>query len=475
MARRFLLNGEWVAGGTPAELRSPWPGVSCAAVFEAGAEHAALAARGAAEAFKVLRNVPRFKRAEALRAISAGIAARAEEFAGLIRDECGKAMGLARVEVQRAVKVFAIAADEALRTPGELVYADREAHGAGLTARVEYFPLGPVLGITPFNFPLNLVAHKVAPALAAGCAIVIKPPPQAPGAALLLGQVVLEAGLHPAALQVLPGGVELAKALCARPEFAALSFTGSARAGWELKKQAGARQRVLLELGGNAPAIVDQFADVDAAAAAIATAGYVYSGQVCISTQRVIVHRMVADEFERKLAEKILRDVGVSDKPADEKALVGPLIDVKSADRISSWIEAALARGAQALIRGERKSANVITPWLLEAVPPELPLSCEEVFGPVMVLEVVSDFDAALARANASEYGLQASVFTQSLRNAERAYRELEYGAVLVNLPTSFRLDSAPYGGVKGSGFGREGVSEVIREFSEARLGVVKV
>lgn len=455
-------------------IHSPWPNVNCESVFEAQPEHAQQAAQHTVEAFKALRAIPRFKRAEALRSISNAIGQRAEQFAALIRDECGKPMGLARIEAQRAVKVFAIAAEEALRPPGEFIYADRETQGVGATARVEVSPIGPILGITPFNFPLNLVAHKVAPALAAGCSIVVKPPPQAPGAALLLGQVVLESSLHPAALQVLPGGVELGKALCACTQFAAVSFTGSARAGWDIKRNAHPRQKVLLELGGNAPAIVDEFADLDAASSAIATAGYVYSGQVCISTQRVLVHRSVADAFERKLAATILRDVLVCDNPAGEKALVGPLIDVKSTDRIANWIDSALDAGASALIRGERRSPNFITPWLLEAVPPEQPLSCEEAFGPVVVLDVVADFDEALRRANASEYGLQASVFTQSLRNAERACRELEYGAVLVNLPTSFRLDSAPYGGIKGSGFGREGLSEVIRAFSEQKLCVIK-
>ncbi len=255
--------------------------------------------------------------------------------AALIRNECGKHLAMARVEVQRAVRTFQTASEEALRTPGSAVYPDREPHGAGLSGRLEYFPLGPILGITPFNFPLNLVAHKVAPALAAGCPIVIKPPPQAPGAALKLGEIVLQSGFPAAALQVLPGGMELGQALCACPEFSAVSFTGSAKAGWAIKRNALPRQKVLLELGGNAAVVVDQFSDLSAAAAAVSTAGYAYSGQVCIKTQRVFVHRAVADEFERKLAEKILRDVGVSDNPADENALVGPLID--SARRRTAW------------------------------------------------------------------------------------------------------------------------------------------
>ena len=473
MPRPFLLNGKWTESAAQLMLQSPWPGVFCEPVFEASAEQAREAARAALQAFGAWRLTPRFKRAEALRRIAQKIGAQSEALAALIRDECGKPMNLSRAEVRRAENVFALAAEECQRT-SEPIDPEREAHGAGLTARVEYFPAGPVLGITPFNFPLNLAAHKIAPALAAGCPIVLKPPPQAPGPTLLLGKIALEAGLHPAAFQVLPGGIETGKALSACPEFAALSFTGSARAGWELKRNADPRQKIWLELGGNAALLVDHDADLDAAAAAVATGGYAYSGQVCISTQRVFVHRAVADEFESKLAAKILCDVKSSADPADEHALVGPLIDSKAANRIEAWIKSALDSGARALIRGARQNANLITPWLLENVPPDQPLSCEEVFGPVVVLERIDDFDSGLARINRSQYGLQASVFTRSLAHAEQAFRELEQGAVLINLPTSFRLDSAPYGGVKGSGFGREGVRDAMRAFSEPRLMLVK-
>lgn len=473
MPRPFLLNGKWTESAAVMPLHSPWPGVFCEPVFEASVEHARAAARAALEAFGVWRLTPRFKRAEALRRIAQEIGAQSETFAALIRDECGKPMNLSRAEVRRAANVFALAAEECLR-PADAIGPERESHGEGLAARVAYFPVGPVLGITPFNFPLNLAAHKIAPALAAGCSIVLKPPPQAPGAALLLGKIGLEAGLHPAAFQVLPGGIETGKALSACPEFAALSFTGSARAGWELKRNADPRQKVWLELGGNAAVLVDDGADLDAAAAAVATGGYAYAGQVCISTQRVFAHKVIAEKFESKLAAKILCDVKTSADPADESALVGPLIDAKAADRIEAWINSALDSGARALIRGERKSANLITPWLLENVPPEQPLSCEEVFGPVVILERVADFESGIENINRSQYGLQASVFTRSLEHAERAFRELEQGAVLINLPTTFRLDSAPYGGVKGSGYGREGVRDAMRAFSEPRLIVVK-
>lgn len=472
--RPFLLDGQFIESQSPLNVVSPWPGIPCEPVSAASPEQARLAAQAAARVFPELRALTRHVRSQALRKISDELARNPEPIARAICHEAGKPLALSRGEVQRAVRTFLWAAEEALRTPGEIVYPDREVQGAGMCGRVEYFPIGPILGISPFNFPLNLAAHKVAPALAAGCPIVIKPPQQAPTAALMLGEIVLKCGLPPAALQVLPGGPELGKALCACPEFAAVSFTGSAKAGWSIKQHALARQKVLLELGGNAAAIIDHSADLDAAAAAVSSAGYVYSGQVCIKTQRVFVHRAVADEFERKLAAKILRDVIVSENPADENALVGPLIDKGSADRVQSWADAAVAAGANVLIRGERRGEKLITPWLLEAVPPDQPVSCEEIFGPVMTFDAVKDFEEALGRANATKYGLQASVFTQSLRNAELAYRQLDCGAVLVNIPTTFRLDSCVYGGVKDSGFGREGLAAVIREFSEPKLLVVK-
>ena len=472
--RKMLLDGKWVESSQLLKIVSPWTGTVVTEVFGATADQARSAGEAARKVSPAMRALTGAQRSDALRAVAAKLGQRLEEIAGVIRHEVGKPMWLCRVEVQRAVKTFTLAAEETLRMPGEIVYPDQEAHGAGLVGRIQYFPLGPVLGITPFNFPLNLVAHKVAPALAAGCPIVIKPPPQGPSAALILGEIVHESGFPHGALQVLPGGLEAGQALCASDAFAAVSFTGSARAGWSIKKNALARQKVLLELGGNAAVIVDESADLDAAAKAVATAGYVYAGQICISTQRVFVHRNVAEFFERKLAEKILTEVSVSENPSDEKTIVGPLIDKAAADRIETWLNSALARGAKPLVKGVRRGERLITPWLLENVPADEPVSCEEVFGPVVVMQKIANFQDGIAAANASRYGLQTSVFTQSLHHSELAYREIESGAVLVNIPTAFRIDASLYGGVKDSGFGREGVKEVVREFSEPKLLVVK-
>ncbi|HEY3323635.1 MAG TPA: aldehyde dehydrogenase family protein [Planctomycetota bacterium] len=472
--RKFLLAGKWTDSAEIMRIFSPWTGQVVAEVHAATAQQARQAGEAARLAAPALRALTCAKRSDALRFVSQKIAQRADEIAAVIRDQVGKPMWLSRGEVQRAVNVFRLASEEALRLPGEVLYPDREPQGAGMVGRVQYFPLGPVLGITPFNFPLNLVAHKVAPALAAGCPIVIKPPPQGPGAALILGEIVLESGLPESSLQVLPGGLEAGQALCASDAFAAVSFTGSAKAGWSIKRSALPRQKVLLEMGGNAAVIVDDSADLDLAAKAVATAGYAYAGQVCISTQRVFAHKAVYERFRSKLVETIRTQVSISENPADENTAVGPLISKDAADRIDGWVQSALQHGAIAPVRGERRGERLMTPWLLENVATSEPVSCEEVFGPVVLLQQVSSIHEGIAQANASKYGLQTSVFTQSLQNAEVAFREIEAGAVLVNVPTSFRIDAALYGGTKESGFGREGVAEVVRTFSEPRVLVVR-
>ena len=472
--RRILLNGTWVAGPTVAKIISPWNGALVGEVYEASDEQAHAAASASRAAMPAMRAMTGAQRSDALRKITAGILQRSEEIAALIRDEVGKPMALARAEVQRAAKTFLLGAEETLRLPGECVYPDQEVQGTGMVGRVQSFPAGPILGITPFNFPINLVAHKVAPALAAGCPIVIKPPPQGPSAAIMLGEIVLQSGFPPAALQVLPGGMSVGQALCADDAFAIVSFTGSAKAGWVIKRNALPRQKVFLELGGNAAVIVDESADLDLAARAVSVGAYAYAGQICISTQRLLVHQSRIESFSARLAERIAADVGVSESSGDEKALVGPLIDRAAADRIEAWSKAAQARGAGMIVTGKRVTERLITPSLWENVPSDEPLWSEEVFGPVAAVQSAGDMREAIAKVNASRYGLQASVFTNSLHNAELAYRELECGAVLINISTAFRIDAAPYGGIKDSGFGREGVRETIREFCEPKLLVVK-
>jgi glyceraldehyde-3-phosphate dehydrogenase (NADP+) len=338
----------------------------------------------------------------------------------------------------------------------------------GILRRV---PIGPVLGITPFNFPLNLVAHKVAPALAAGNPILIKPAPQTPLTALLLAEVGLEAGVPPGGLNVLPCDNRVAERLVVDPRFKLLSFTGSAAVGWMLKAKCG-KKKVVLELGGNAGVIVEQDADLDFAAQRCASGGFGYAGQTCISVQRIFVHHSVVDLFTTKLLLQVARLKGGD--PNDESTVVGPLIDQHAAHRVEEWIGEAVAQGARVLLGGKRMG-SVVEATVLTNVTPTMKVSCREVFGPVVTVTPYRQFDEALEAMNRSEYGLQAGVFTQDVNKVFYAFRHLEVGAVLVNEIPTFRAEHMPYGGVKDSGLGREGLRISIEEMTEPRFLVLNI
>jgi glyceraldehyde-3-phosphate dehydrogenase (NADP+) len=331
------------------------------------------------------------------------------------------------------------------------------------------FPIGPVLGITPFNFPLNLVSHKVAPALAAGNPILIKPAPQTPLTALLLGEIALQAGLPPGGLNVVPCDNLLAERLVVDPRFKLLSFTGSAAVGWMLKAKCG-KKKVVLELGGNAGVIVEPDADLDLAARRCAAGGFGYAGQTCISVQRVFVHQAVADPFTTKLLMHVAR-LKAGD-PTDDTTTIGPLIDHAAAHRVESWINEAVAEGARVLLGGKRMG-SVVEATVLSDVKPDMKVSCQEVFGPVVTVTPYSRFGDAIAMLNQSDYGLQAGVFTRDINKIFYAFRHLEVGAVLANEIPTFRSDHMPYGGVKDSGLGREGVRAAIEEMTEPKLLIV--
>jgi glyceraldehyde-3-phosphate dehydrogenase (NADP+) len=385
--------------------------------------------------------------------------------------EAGKPITDARREVARAVQTFTIAAEEAKRIPGEVIPLDwtpgMDSH-LGILRRV---PIGPVLGITPFNFPLNLVAHKVAPALAAGNPILIKPAPQTPLTALLLAEVGLEAGVPPGGLNVLPCDNRVAERLVVDPRFKLLSFTGSAAVGWMLKAKCG-KKKVVLELGGNAGVIVEQDADLDFAAQRCASGGFGYAGQTCISVQRIFVHHSVVDLFTTKLLLQVARLKGGD--PNDESTVVGPLIDQHAAHRVEEWIGEAVAQGARVLLGGKRMG-SVVEATVLTNVTPTMKVSCREVFGPVVTVTPYRQFDEALEAMNRSEYGLQAGVFTQDVNKVFYAFRHLEVGAVLVNEIPTFRAEHMPYGGVKDSGLGREGLRISIEEMTEPRFLVLNI
>jgi glyceraldehyde-3-phosphate dehydrogenase (NADP+) len=452
-------------------VHDPFTGKVLAEVSQGSEADAEDAIQSTAAATQPMGALPSHARFHLLQRIAGALYDRREEFARIMTGEAGKPITDARREVARAVQTFTIAAEEAKRIPGEVIPLDwtpgMDSH-LGILRRV---PIGPVLGITPFNFPLNLVAHKVAPALAAGNPILIKPAPQTPLTALLLAEVGLEAGVPPGGLNVLPCDNRVAERLVVDPRFKLLSFTGSAAVGWMLKAKCG-KKKVVLELGGNAGVIVEQDADLDFAAQRCASGGFGYAGQTCISVQRIFVHHSVVDLFTTKLLLQVARLKGGD--PNDESTVVGPLIDQHAAHRVEEWIGEAVAQGARVLLGGKRMG-SVVEATVLTNVTPTMKVSCQEVFGPVVTVTPYRQFDEALQAMNRSEYGLQAGVFTQDVNKAFHAFRHLEVGAVLVNEIPTFRAEHMPYGGVKDSGLGREGLRISIEEMTEPRFLVLNV
>ncbi len=469
--RPFLIGNQWRHTATTATIRNPYNGQPVAEICLAGKAEADEAVARAVEAAPAMRRLPAHARAGALRKIAGLLAARQDEVARTMTAESGKPIADARREVGRAVQTFTIAAEEATRIPGDVIPMDLTPGMDRHLSIVRRVPVGPVLGITPFNFPLNLVAHKVAPCLAAGNPMVLKPAPQTPLTSLLLAEMVLEAGLPPGALSVVPCENAVAEQMVTDERFKVVSFTGSAAVGWMLKAKSG-KKRVLLELGGNAGVIVEPDADIALAAQRCAVGGYAYSGQTCISVQRVFVHESVYERFVEQFVARVT--ALAAGNPADEATVLGPLIDESAAKRVEQWIQEATAQGARVLAGGKR-SGSVVEATVLADVTPAMKVSCREVFGPVVTVSRYQDFSVALASLNDSDYGLQAGVFTQDVDRIFRAYRELEVGAVLANEIPTFRAEHMPYGGVKDSGLGREGVRYAIDEMTELKLLILNL
>ncbi len=423
----------------------------------------------ATEAFAVTRRMPAYQRQNILQHVAARVAERSEEMARVLAIEAGKPIRDARAEVARLIDTFRIASEEAVRIIGEWLPLDVTARAAGYQALVRRFPLGPCAFITPFNFPMNLVAHKVAPAIAAGCSWVLKPASATPVGALMLGEILAETEWPAQAFSILPCRAQDAEPLVTDERIKLLSFTGSAEVGWSLKAKAG-KKRVTLELGGNAACIVDQGADLDYAADRITAGAFYQSGQSCISVQRVIAHRSVYPDLKTRLVARATQ-LRAGD-PLDEQTFLGPLISEADAVRIERWVDEAVASGARLLCGGHRHGVFFEATWL-ENVDPRQKVSCQEVFGPVATLQPFDRFQDAVQIANDSRYGLQCGVFTPSLDHAMYAYHELEVGGVVINDVPSFRVDSMPYGGVKDSGCGREGVRYAIEEMTERKLLVL--
>ncbi len=413
-------------------------------------------------------------RRHALDVAAQALERRADEAARRICEEAGKPITYARAEVDRAIVTLRTSGEEAVRAPwGEVVPLEISPNGVGRRGQVRRHPRGVVAAITPFNFPLNLACHKLGPAFAAGCPVVLKPSERTPLSAHLLGDVLSE-GLEAAklpldALHVLPALPQDSGPLVDDARVAVVSFTGGAATGWKIRERA-AKKQVLLELGGDAAGIVWSDADIAATAKKCALSAFAYAGQVCIKLQRILVHEKVFAPFQAALlAETLALKVG---DPRDPATVVGPLIDDASADRVATWVEEARARGARVLHMGERHG-RLMAPVVLSGAPRDVKVSCEEIFGPVLLVDSVTRFEEALERVNASRFGLQASLFTRDVRRIEAAYERLVVGALVVNDAPSWRVDSMPYGGVKDSGFGREGVRYAIEELTEPRLLVL--
>jgi acyl-CoA reductase-like NAD-dependent aldehyde dehydrogenase len=463
--KRLLVAGEWVETGDWIDVRSPYSDDIVGRVAKAGAAHARQAVDAAEQA--MASPLPAHKRAEILVKVAAALGRRHDEAANLISAEAGKPLKAARVEAQRAMSTYTFAAVEARKLAGEMVPMDAAQAGEGKLAFTLRRPIGVVGAISPFNFPLNLVAHKLAPALAAGCAVVLKPASQTPLSALLLAELQEEAGLPPGWVNVVVGpAAELGDVLVKDERVKLITFTGSSGVGWELRARAP-KKRVNLELGNATPVIVAADADVSLAATKVAQNAFSFAGQSCISVQRVYVERDVRDDFVAALL-PLVDALKVGD-PADEETDVGPVIDDGARERILEWIHA--SRGT--VLTGGDLDGDLIRPTVIADPAVDDKISCEEVFGPVCTVTAVDSLDDAIALANGTRYGLQAGIFTTSLDTALRASQELEFGGVIVNEAPTFRSDQMPYGGVKDSGNTREGPHYAVRELTEERVVVV--
>jgi len=469
--RTRLRIGEELRDGPDVEtITNPYDGSPVGEVVVGTASDMDDAIGVASDGFAAVAQLPTHARAAICEGTARRIGEHAEALAKLMARESGKPIRWCRGEVARAQVTFTLGAAEARTGGGEVMPIDLQAAGEGRMCLYRRVPRGPVAAISPFNFPLNLIAHKLAPAAAIGTTTVLKPPPQCPLTGYRLAELMAEAGLPAEALSVLHCAPDVAQRMVEDDRLAVLSFTGSDRVGWKLKSLAGKKQ-VMLELGGNAPCLLDEGVDLDAVMPRLMVGAWAHAGQICIKAQRVLVHAADRDAFlERFVAETKALAVG---DPLDEETWVGPLIDEGAADRVRAWIGEAVSAGAKQHCGGEGQGA-VVLPTVLTDVPGDAKVCTEEVFGPVTVVETYEDFGEALARCNAGRYGLQAGVFTRDIGKAMRAFETLDYGGVMINDVPTFRVDNFPYGGTKDSGFGREGVKFSIEEMTEPKVLVMR-
>jgi acyl-CoA reductase-like NAD-dependent aldehyde dehydrogenase len=468
--RKLFVAGEWLETGDWIDVRSPYSGDVVGRVAKAGADETRRAIDAAERALE--SPLPAHKRAEILVKVAGYLGRRHDEVARTISDEAGKPLKAARLEATRAMSTYTYAAVAARTLAGEMIPMEGSQAGEGKLAFTIRVPVGVVGAITPFNFPLNLVAHKIAPALAAGCPVVLKPATQTPLSALLLAELEEEAGLPAGWLNVVIGPAsEIGDVLVQDERVKLITFTGSGDVGWGIRERAS-RKKVNLELGNATPVIVDDTVNVEDVAETVATHGFSFAGQSCISIQRVYVQRNAYERFLEVLTPRV-EALKLGD-PADEETDVGPLIDEGARERVLEWIEEARARGAR-IVTGGELDGELIRPTVIADAPADAKVSCEEVFGPVVVVNPFDTVDEAIALANGTRYGLQAAIFTRDVQTALRAARELEFGGVTVNEAPTFRADQMPYGGVKASGNTREGPAYAVRELTEERLVVLQL
>ena len=471
MARRqpIYLAGDWVESSKPLDVVNPYNGESLATTFQASREQLEQAVVAAEAAFSTTKRMPTFDRVSLLKALAAKMADRRDEIAQTIALEAGKPIKEAEVEADRGVFTVETAAEEAKRIAGDFIPLDLLPSSKGRFGIVRRFPIGPIAGISPFNFPLNLALHKVAPAIASGNPIVLKPPSKDPLTMLLVARMLDEIGLPKGMVSVLPMSREVGDAMVADERFKLLSFTGSPDVGWAMKNRAGMK-KVVLELGGNAGVIVDEDADLEFAAGRVKFGAFAYAGQVCISVQRVFVHERIYDKFKAMLVAQT--EAITTGDPLDRATELGPMIDDKAAARAQRWVEEAVREGANVLIGG-KADGRFFRPTIIENAPPQSFVCSREAFAPLVTLFKVGSFGEAVQAVNDSIYGLQAGVFTNSLERALAAWERIEAGGVIVNDVPTYRIDHMPYGGVKASGLSREGLRYAIEDMTEPRLMVV--
>ncbi len=463
---KFLINGQWRMSSKKEDVKNPYNNEIIGTVnfaLENDLEEAVISSQ---KAFEITRKMPAYKRAEILEKIADGLISGKEEIARIITLEAGKPIKDSRIEVDRAVNTFTIAKEEAKRIEGKVIPLDLMAGSEDRLGIIRRFPIGPIFGVAPFNFPLNLVSHKVAPAIASGNTIILKPASKTPITAILLAEIVTNAGFPAGGLNVIPCSGAIAERLVTDERIKKFTFTGSAGVGLRLKNIAGMK-KVTLELGGNAGVVIHKDADTALAAKRCVTGAFSFAGQICISIQRIYVHKDIYDGFlERFLANIRMLKMG---DPIDEKTDIGPMIENSAVNRTEDWVNEAVKEGAKVLIGGKARE-TFFEPTVLIDITPSMKICREEAFAPIVMISQYDDFEHAVKSINNSQYGLQAGVFTRDIKNIFYAYNELQVGGVVINDIPTYRIDHMPYGGVKSSGFGREGVRYAIDEMTDIKL-----